>query len=363
MSVIPSFFSIGPKDSAEVVDVYNPPKTPSGASSPEPTQPVDQKSTVAKNAPKAAEEAIKAIDVENGEISVNQDVAMDRLRDVLGLQSTPSSPGGQSIVDKALAKMGLPEDVNRSNIETLGKSGLPGTNILSQESKSFIRVAADGIEDVGGLIENANFETASGVKEFLDDLGATDVLNVIDNTGKFALLTGLLEKAAELKVFSILDTVLEKIDDDRDRKKFLSDNLLRFFQSADLVSINKACDYIGVGSVMARVPDGIKLIMSGYRYPRTYQGDNEKIAMFKKQNSLLIGTLNRLDSGWNTTTWNGETITDLEPYYHASFDAMAVLEYSPAHYRHAVSAKQFIVSDLKLWALRMFPQIYMASFT
>lgn len=358
----PTLFSTGAKEDLAVEDVYKPSKTLNKAPVSSSGADSEEGSTIARNLPDAAVTAAKSFDLEDGEVVVNPEEATNRLKEVLEIDGAPSTVAGESITNDALAKLGVPKDINKESITKLGNSGKVGKFPSVKKLVNDVRVVADGVDGVGSVLSKADLSNASGVKNLLDSLGATDAMKVIDTEGKFAVLTTLLEKAEELQIINVLDIVIEKIENDKDRRRFILDNLVGFFQKADLININKAMDYVGAGSVRARVPNGVNLIMQNYRYPRDTKTATEFNAMLTKQCKLLVGTLNRLDPKWNKVDWDGEERLDLEGYYYASPDAVVVLKKNDAHYRNVICAKKFVMVDLRSYAMRLFPQIYLSSF-
>lgn len=374
-SIKPSFFTTGPKEDMAVVDVYKPAEKLNKTVPDAPTEAVGlEAETIARNAKKKASDAVDsalnaikskaASQIKSGLDQAGADALkgeLGKVGDYLGNTGDPRDFLGDDLADGILEDMGFTKENLKNQAIEIGASGLEGAGPLGAKAAKVARfVQEGGGNEVSRLIKNGDLSSASGVQNVLGALGSSQTLKVLDLSTQFSVLKGVVDKAAALGVVNVIDVVLDNIEDRKDKKRFLLDGLFQFFTTSDIDAINRAIDMIGAGGVLARVPDGINLLLRYYRYPKEAMAAGDKQAMIKEQYEFLVGTLERLDDRWFETTWGGVTRVNLEPYYYASGDAVSVLERNRSHYQRCVRAKQFGIRSIQQYCSANYPFLELA---
>lgn len=364
-SIKPSFFITGPKEDLIVVDVYDPTDKLNTEETQTPSQGVENAAdTLLRNTSTFAKSAVESISIKDGKVGIDTNEALKQVAGILGKTGGVQDLLGTNVTNSIMGALGVADTSAAAKAIELGSSGITGSDLAKAvPMPELLRyVLEDGGQEVSRLVKNADLDTATGVSNLLNAIGKSGALKVLNISAQFATLTGILDKAKDAGLLDALDIVIDKIEDAKDQKRFILDNLFRFFTSGDLLSINRALDRLGSGTVNARVPDGINMIMRYYRYPRQMQSADDKQELFSKQYKLLTGTLDRLNSNWPTVTWNENTIVNLEPYYHASSDAVAIFQSgSRVHYERCVLAKQYTLRSIQQYVSGQYPILELAT--
>ncbi len=231
--------------------------------------------------------------------------------------------------------------------------GSPATT-NKKKAKLLKFIHTNGIESTIDVVKGTKVKNSSDLVNLINNLKGEPIVELLDLESKFALIEVAMEKARELGVVGILDDLLETIEDHRDIKRWLSDNLLSFFHNGDVENINLAMDWMTPKGVMARVPDGPTRLLRYYRKGVFGSGVKDPGKVLRKKWSELKDCLYRLDPNWKTIVWNGERIHNHEPFATASRDAMLVSEHDHEYHRYFILAKEFRQMPIQNWARRSY---------
>lgn len=352
-------FSTGPDEKAEVLDSYVKTLKEEELA---PTQAPEVNNEIINTAKKKALDAAAAVkrkkglfrdvakdvNVDNGKFSIDVDSASDRLRSIVGANSAIADLK-DSIIDKALGFLGFSDDKKCDYDDKA--SGPRPSNTTPEE-----RAARNGDCDPSGAggvaqglrnLAGGDLRTKEGIKAVFgsvvkvyeegldvdDAKGAMDLLNtMVDNPeegslietldigAQAAMLGSVLDKVSELGIPGGIDIILDKIEDDDQKRDLMLKNLRLAFMRGDLTTIEKALEVVGPAGVRSRVPDGTSLLLTFYRFPRDVTAASKPT-----ERTRLKNILTSLDSGWNTyvrATDGGDiTIADMEPFTYAGPDA------------------------------------------
>ncbi len=169
----------------------------------------------------------------------------------------------------------------------------------------------------GQKYTNKKYKDVDSLANLISSItGNAQVIKVLDLEGENALFGTIIKSAIALGVPKAIDQILDKISDEKLRKKLMVDNLEISARMSDLVTVNKVLDEIGVEKALTKVPKLINVLLTFYRIPETKKP--ESIASLKTK---LLTLLNRINPTWSDTTRNGVTIKNLEPFTYSSKDA------------------------------------------
>lgn len=166
------------------------------------------------------------------------------------------------------------------------------------------------------LIEAAKANDAKGFTELLKTAtGSSALIEFLDLEAEAAILDHLIDQAIQLGIPQAIDIVLEKIEDDKIRRKIILNNIRSSAIWSDLDYIDKAVELVGSSGVLARVPDLISLITRYYSIPRRSKSSDYGDLLGK-----LKSTLNGVDPSWMFTTKLDVVVGNLEAFTEASND-------------------------------------------
>lgn len=199
----------------------------------------------------------------------------------------------------------------------------------------------DGINGVGKGILKDIVDNVDGVKgimtlyngvEFLtktDMDTTTAVFKVIDNFTKDAGNGILLDLATKMKIMKTvtqsvmnlgLPEVFQKIYDkmtDKDKDRYVRDNLPGGLESGDLDFLKLALDHNGSGWVLSVYPNAVNLLVSSYTPTVGVDGRVDKSEYAK-----FVDILNRLDPNWyKASSRNGVAVGNLNVFSNFNKDA------------------------------------------
>lgn len=301
----------------------------------------------------SVKDLISATTVEDGKSSVSKDKAIDLFKNATGGPNSPLAALQGALQDELLDLLGIETDCLKKNpavarenrIRELEKAiadSKPEETACTIKTKkgSFSLTGIKTIYSTVQAIRRADLHSAQGVAAMLNSIsGNSQLAKVLDMESQFAVLGKIMAKASEYGIPEAIDMLLAKMDNDKERRRLLIENLKNFVYQSDLASINKVIDYVGAQGALARVPDFVTLLMTFYHYP---QGVSQPTVALRDQ---LAATLARVDPNWytynrqtvNDPTWsaqkrrcnspgalNDNTIGNLEPFTYASSDALAL---------------------------------------
>lgn len=361
----PALFSTGPTPDLIVEDVYAPagPKNKPGPATASEELKEEVKTSVGsygKNIKGLAED----LKIEDGKLGVDKKLATERLIDSTGNLASPISRMGVDVLDSLMGKMGVKGQSPKDIAEGLGEAGKPGKGFFQDKEKAagLLRVVMDDRgQTISRLVNDADFKSAKGIKDLLGALGSTAEMQLFDLDAQFAVADELMEKLNKYGGLDALDIVLEKIEDDKDKKRYILSNLPTLFNRCDIRSIRKAIDWVGASAVMRKVPNGIVILMQQYRMPSGQWTNVDRREEIREDFDLFLDTLNRLDDKWRVTTWNGNEVLNLAPYQAASFELVTASEHNREEHMRFKRSKRFLPASVSQWASRTFKYVRIAS--
>lgn len=328
-------FETGPDATVAAVDVY----------SPVPTGPVNNGETVVTQtpAPSPVPPKISMSDVVTKVPSVVKD-SLERVKSVTGGVAGISSDlvwamqGGLGAKDRLQVIIDNGKDALKGIVSDATK------NILSDD----VRVIIDGIENIR---KTGDLNSAAGVMNVLGQITGNPAFASVDIVGdKLGALGAIATNIAVLRIPELIDTVLDQIENEKEKKQYLIDNLDAFVVASDFYSINKTIDSAGSAAVLAKMPNIVVRILMFYRLPNGQ--DSPTVAAANQLNDLL----NRLDSSWLEYRRNGVSISNLEPFGSANPLAVNVLKLIPAYLVQTTICKNYLTRDLVDLGRQYYPQ-------
>lgn len=195
--------------------------------------------------------------------------------------------------------------------------------------------------------------SASEFTEFVNDLLKSDLLPpVVDDYVNVAMIGSLIGLAIELELPEAIDKLLDKIDDDKAKKKALIANLERVARAADLPNLRKIRGWIGAAEMYARLPNIVQLIMAGFRL-KTEEDETPNYGSIYNE---LIELFDSLDPEWSRRDRLGEPISFIGYFAHASEDTLAVFTQAGIYRTEAMIAKSYPTNQLRTMIRQHFPQ-------
>lgn len=343
-------FNVGPTNDVATVDVYKEQDSkPKGSKTETAAANVGSKAVEALKSGITLKDIAKITNIENGKASIDKSAATDKLKDVTGGLDSPVASLGDALADDLLVALGF----GRGEAGA-GTPGLPGDgNVAGKKLTSGdIRFVYDSVQNIR---KTADLSSAQGVASLLNSIsGNSQLAKILDMESTFAVLGKIMQKVSELGIPEAIDMILDKLADDKERRRLLLENLRAAVMASDLYTINKAIDYVGSAGVLTRVPDIVDLLFMFYRYP---PGSSVATTALRDQ---LINTLARIDVHWYQYERNGVWISNLQPFTYASESALALMALSPTHLVPSRIAKSYYKTSLIDLARERHPNIALA---
>lgn len=336
-------FKTGPQDSVAAADIY----TTAPDSKPATAAPTDAQSNVTNQAAQLfkSKEAIgdlaKSLKIQDGKVSVDTKDLMKRIQNESGELGSPLNNLQKTLTTKILKAIGLKDAADVA--KQAGVAGLPGSGNEASKKILTIQNAKVLYGTVTTIVDSAkNLKNATDVVNLLNSISGNSTLaKLIDKEAQFAVFGNLLQQVSALGIPDAIDLLLDKLDDDKERRRLLLDNLRSLIMNSDMPSVRKAITYVGGAGILSRVPDAIPLIMTFYQFapgtdPNNYAAKREE----------LIGILNDIDAHWFEYSRNGTWISNLEPFTYASDDALLLCKMTTTHFVAASIGPDFRIVEL-----------------
>jgi len=169
----------------------------------------------------------------------------------------------------------------------------------------------------GQKFANKKYKDVDSLTNLITSItGNTGLMKVLDLQSEGALFGSIVKQAIAMGLPKAIDHILDKISDEKLKKKLMVENLEIAARMSDLDTVNKVLDIIGVQKALTRVPKLINIILTFYNIP-----NNEKPPTITQLKTKLFNLLSRINPTWYETKRNGETIKNLEPFTYSSRDA------------------------------------------
>lgn len=155
----------------------------------------------------------------------------------------------------------------------------------------------------GGVkkLANGEYKNAKDVASLLTTItGNTEIAKAFDLTAQFSILNAVLIRARKLGIDRVLDVVLDEIQDDKDKQKFLLEGVAQAASECDLPYVNKVIEEVGKTAVLSQTPDIIDRILTGY---------SDKVDF-----NATIQLCDSLSPNWDKVNRNGTMVNNLAVY-------------------------------------------------
>lgn len=238
----------------------------------------------------------QAVDFKDG-LKVDKDVLLNRVSSALGFPVSSVDGFGDSIKDSLLQKM-----------DSLS-NGLVGSVVTS--SGGTISLNGQWRENV-----------TNGVLGFLGRISGDDdaVSKVVDNPATSSFFDALMGQTIKVGLFDGIGTIANQYYRDNDAKKAIAKYSYYAVQQADIPTISAIVDQIGSPAMVAKNPDTINSILTGYAFKvGTLASDYPALA------SELLSTLAKIDPNWWIISFMGEPMVNYAIFQNISPDALLLL--------------------------------------
>lgn len=198
------------------------------------------------------------------------------------------------------------------------------------------------------------------VGRILANVGQT---GMVDQTGTYATVLGLLDKAVALGVPKLIDDLVTFVNTNKEAKRVLIQNTPSVIRRSDILTLNKILDIIGGDGVLKKVPNAPQVLLANYRFT---VGTKPKHYLARR--TELLAVLNRIKPTWSTKLRNGAAVADLSVTDGMSRDAKIVLSmvvagttdanyFAQAHMLEANMVRSYPVKSMSLLIGSMYPKM------
>ena len=257
-----------------------------------------------------------------GDISLDKDSLTKRASLFLGV---PLSNLNRSIADKLVKNSGMDPNLFRSIVGTV--DGVATT------------ITAGGLDNTRGIFNLINRVT-----------GDSDIAQLLDVGAEASVLHGIVSEAIRLGLPSAVDTVIQKSKNAKAAQAALLNNVSGALYASDLDTLNLMLSKIGVGGILAKVPDAAERLLQSYRFPA-----GTTPSQYPTLYTTLTGILDQLKPGWGTYTRNGNTVGDLTLFARASQDAITLFKTQTVYKEAATIASTFLPVSLPKLGKTLYP--------
>jgi len=193
--------------------------------------------------------------------------------------------------------------------------------VSTNTTKDLLVLGKEGVR----AYSRGDYDTLKGASDLLKRVsGQTDLFELFDLATEVATFSTVLEFAIESGLTDLIPGILNSARDEEIIRRSYSLNVRVTIAQSNLPLLNQIIDKIGVGGVLAQVPDATRQILTFYKSPS--RNAPEKRA---EELSVLVNTLNRINSSWDRYVRHGESIVDLAPFAYASKAAKTLLGSDP----------------------------------
>ena len=227
------------------------------------------------------------------------------------------------------------------------------SNILGLTGNSRAQYITDQTGGIMKILDGADTSRASGLTKAISMLFKDTALgSYIDDNAVLGTAMAYLEEAIALGVPTLIDSIMGKVNADKDAKKRLIDNTLLIVARGDLATLNKIMDWIGPEGVLIKVPQAVKILLGAYKLP--FRSEPGKYQEYREE---LIGTLNRLKPEWHLTTMGTERVYDFDVFSRVSAHSklLLLLNDDPTYLVPVLAAPKYKMVDLIDLARRNYP--------
>lgn len=198
-----------------------------------------------------------------------------------------------------------------------------------------------------------DFNDFKGVSDLVKRIsGQTDLFELFDIASEVAVFSTILEYSIEAGLTDLIPGLLNTARDEEIIRRSYSLNVRVTIAQSNLTLLNQIMDKIGVGGVLAQVPDATRQILTFYKSP-----SRGAIAQQAEELALLLSTLKRINPQWDQYNRKGEIIPDLAPFAYASKAAKTVLGSSPEYQLQVMVAPLYRSENLLNLYQKQYPRV------
>lgn len=323
-----SFFESGPVDDLITIDAYKVKKQEILNSLPSSlTNAADSAAKKILRDPKMLKKLTgDIIKMSRGEIS-----KMD------ALQKIAKQLGGGSLLKDITSK------VQGTVFETLSSFGVSQAqlqDVLFLGKEGYSAYARGDLKDLQGISKLLGKIT-----------GRSDLLQVLDIATEVAIFSTTFDYLVKSGMATLIPDIMSSVKDKAIVKRVYSLNVRVTIANSNLPLLNEIIDKIGVGGVLAQVPDATKLLLTHYKSP-----SRGNPAEQTNELNAIVNTMVRLDPDWDNYTRNGVVIKDLTPFTYASRAARTLFESDPRWFEVALVAPLYRTERLVNLYKKMYPK-------
>lgn len=326
---ISSLFESGPIDDLLTVDAYKVKKQEILNNLPDLlTNTAEAAVDKIKKSPQLIKSLAKDIDkLAAGRLS-KTDVLLNLGKKLGGGSLTKSLTAGvQGKLFKTMETFGVNANVTK-DLLVLGKEGV----------KAYTRGDFDDIKGISDLVKRVS--------------GQTDLFELFDIASEVALFSTILEYSIKAGLTDLIPGLLNSARDEEIIRRSYSLNVRVTIAQSNLPLLNQIIDTIGVGGVLAQVPDATRQILTFYKSP-----SRGAVAERGVELETLVNTLRRINLQWDVYNRNGEFIPDLTPFAYASKAARTLLGSSPEWQLQTMVAPMYRNENLSSLYLKNYPKV------
>tara|TARA_B100000929_G_scaffold290485_1_gene284244 strand:- start:3102 stop:4352 length:1251 start_codon:yes stop_codon:yes gene_type:complete len=265
----------------------------------------------------SASDILKLVDTRSGEPQINVGVLQSRLSNALG----------QSINELSS------EDKERlvSNLKNEEESQSGDSEVEEDDST----LSIGGVKRAFSAV---SLDDAKSFAKLLQSSGDDEVsVEVEDNSSKSQIQLATFDKAIKMNDPESFGRIASNIERTPKNRRLFLGKTNDVAKSGNLEMMNHLLDIVGVDMVLSRYPDILRDIIRYYVIPK---GLRPSQALPE-----LLTTLNRIDSGWNSSGAYGASQSDIEPYTWCSPDAESVFMSSDDHRTQVMIASSYRSTD------------------
>lgn len=316
----PTMASTGPKDKLEKKDIYN-------------AEYVEQAASVAKSA--LGLDSLLPQQDKDAAYSVGGYAVSDILNSAVTVGAEVYSGTGNGSVTNRIkdvtagdAYRRLSPDMKTGLFNTLlSKTGLAGSEAT---------VIVDGVATAVATEDIGNVTNLMGLVQGLT--GSLTGITYMDIGAKVAYAAAALDLINQLGIPSLADKIINSIDDKRAREEMMISRATMFAQSADIETLNKIIDLVGLDGLLERVPRLIEFIVAGYSFPNLEEG---QVVDYPAQYARLHDFMMRVNPKWSETVRNNVPVVSFKIYAMGSPDFKTLFKRVDIHTVALLASEQY----------------------
>lgn len=221
--------------------------------------------------------------------------------------------------------------------------------VSEETTKDLLVVGKDGVK----AYINGDFNDLQGISNLVGKVsGKTGLFELFDIASEVALFSTILEYAIESGLTEFIPSLLQSARDEEIINRSYSLNVRVTIVNSNLPLLHTIIDRIGVGGVLAQVPDACKQILTFYKSPSRSSPEYRATEL-----ADLLAILNRINGQWDLYNRNGEMIADLTPFAYASNAAKVLLGSDPRWKTAAMVAPLYRSENLIYLYNKRYPKV------